>query len=208
MYDSATTIEGFLGATAARQPTPGGGAVAGLVGALAAALGEMVINFSIGPKNLEPYLAELKPALAELGRARELMQQLMVEDQLGYDAYSAARKLPKESPQRQEQLDAALLVCIRVPETIAATGIAILERCDHLVNFVNKWLLSDLAVCSDLAMAVIRCAIYSVRANLSQVTDPKDRQSIESSIGQLLSRAVELIQSVAPRIWERQQQGA
>jgi formiminotetrahydrofolate cyclodeaminase len=203
MYDSSTPIREFILATAARQPTPGGGSVSALVAALASSLGEMVVNYSIGKKGLEAFQDELKPALAELTRARELFLQLMVEDQAAYEAMTAAKKLPADSAERKDKLPAAVLVCIRVPESIAATGTAVLELCDRLVNFVNPWLLSDLAVCADLAMAAIRCAIYSVRSNLSSLDDPADRRSVEGRIGQILSRALTLIQSVAPRIWEK-----
>jgi formiminotetrahydrofolate cyclodeaminase len=55
-------------------------------------------------------------------------------------------------------------------------------------------------------MATTRCAIYNVRANLPDVKDPTDRSSIESTIRSLLGRAAELIQRVAPRIWERHEQ--
>ena len=41
MFDKTTTIEKFLDAAAAKQPTPGGGSVSALAGALAAAMGEM-----------------------------------------------------------------------------------------------------------------------------------------------------------------------
>jgi formiminotetrahydrofolate cyclodeaminase len=168
----------------------------------------MVVNYSIGKKGLEAYQNELKPALAELQRARQLLLELMVEDQMAYEAYSATKKLPADSKERQEKMPAVLLTCIRVPQTIAATSVAVLELCDRLVSFTNYYLLSDLAVCSDLAMAAIRCAIYSVRSNLKEITDADDRRSIETTIGQLLSRAVLLIQSVTPRIWERDRQGA
>ncbi len=205
MFDSSTTIAQFLNATAAKTPTPGGGSVSALVAAEAAALGEMVINYSLNKKGLEAFADELKPALAEMNKARSVLLQLMVEDQLAYDAFSAARKLPEA--ERQDKFPAALLTCVRVPETIAATGVAILEICDRLVNFVNYYLLSDLAVCADLAMAAIRCATYSVRSNLSAMDDPADRQSTESITNQLLHRALTLIQSAAPRIWERIQGG-
>jgi len=82
MYDSSHTIAEFVAATAAKQPVPGGGSVAALVGALGAALGEMVVNYSIGKKYLEPFADELTAALAELTRARSVMLQLMNEDQL------------------------------------------------------------------------------------------------------------------------------
>ena len=207
MYDSSTTIKDFLSATAARQPTPGGGSVSSLVAALAAALGEMVVNYSIGKKGLEAFQEELKPAQAELARARDMLLQLMVEDQLAYEALTAAKKTPPDSQERKEKMPAALLACIRVPESIAATGAAVLELCDRLVNFVNPWLLSDLAVCADLSMAAIRCATYSVRSNLSSLEDPDDRRAVEARVGQILSHSLLLIQSAAPRIWERIRQG-
>src|SRR5207237_1188503 len=79
--------------------------------------------------------------------------QLMVEDQSAYAALSATRKLPEGSPERQDRLPAALLASIRTPQAIAATAVAVLELCDRIAGFVNYYLLSDLAVCADLAMA-------------------------------------------------------
>jgi formiminotetrahydrofolate cyclodeaminase len=130
----------------------------------------------------------------------------MSEDQAAFEALSALQKQPADSPQRKDHYPAALLVCIRVPEAIAATSVAVLECCEKMITFINPHLLPDLAVCADLSMATIRCAIYNVRANLGDVTDPNDRRSIEGRIGQILSRAVMLIQNVAPRIWDRHAQ--
>jgi methenyltetrahydrofolate cyclohydrolase len=207
MYDSKQTIDSFLSATAARQPTPGGGSVTALAGALAAALGEMVITYSLGKKDLEAYASELRPAKEEFAKARELLLALMIEDQTAYETLSSARKLPPESPERAAIYPAALLACIRTPQSIAATGVAILELCDRMVNFVNYHLLSDLAVCADLAMAITRCGIYNVRVNMKEVLDQADRTRIESTTSQLLSHAAEIIRRVSPRIWERDAQG-
>src|SRR5688500_7571386 len=91
-YDQSRTLGQFLDATAAKQATPGGGSVTALTGALAASLGEMVLNYSIGRKGLEAFTNELKPALAELHRARQMLTQLMAEDQQAYNALIAARK--------------------------------------------------------------------------------------------------------------------
>ena len=44
MLDQSATIQAYLAATAARQPTPGGGSVAALTGALAVALAECCIS--------------------------------------------------------------------------------------------------------------------------------------------------------------------
>lgn len=206
-FTSDNSIKEFLAAAAAKQPAPGGGSVTALTGALAASMGEMVINYTVGKTSAAEYESELRPALAELTRARQVLLQLMIEDQLAFEALSAIKKLPADSPDRAEKLPAALLACIRVPQAMGATALAVLEICDRIINFVNFYLLSDLAVCADLAMATLRCSIYNVRVNLADLTDPEERRRIESTTSQLLTRAADVIRQVSPRIWARHELG-
>jgi formiminotetrahydrofolate cyclodeaminase len=203
IYERNTPIEQFLAATALRQPTPGGGSVAALAGALAAAIGEMALNYSIGRKDGAAIDVQLKPAVAELERARELLLHLMVEDQAAYEALSAILKLPTNSADRADRLPATILTCIRVPQAVGGTGVAILEQCDQVLDLVNPRLLSDLAVCAELAMATVRTAMYNCRVNLELVTDSADRQSIEATMSEILAHALALIQRIMPRLWAR-----
>ena len=207
MIDDCTTIRSFLDSAAAKQPAPGGGSVTALVGALSASMGEMVVNYSVGKKGLEQHQAQLKEAFGELHRARHLLLRLMVEDQLAYESLTAAKKLPHGARDRDVKIAAALLASISTPQAIAATASAILVLCDRLVDKVNYYLLSDLAVSADLAMATVRCAVYNVRVNLPDVSDAGERQSYESSMNQVLTHAALLIQRVSPRIWARHAEG-
>ena len=127
----------------------------------------------------------------------------MVEDQAAYKALTAARKLPQGSSEREAQLPVALLASIRTPQTIGLTAVAIIELCEHVTDFVNHYLLSDLAVGAELAMATVRCASYNVRVNLGDLIDPTEVQHIDDEVQQMLARAVRLIQRVNPRIWAR-----
>ncbi|HSU65485.1 MAG TPA: cyclodeaminase/cyclohydrolase family protein [Tepidisphaeraceae bacterium] len=206
-YDSNNTIAQFLDGTAAKQPAPGGGSVTALVGALSAAIGEMVLNYSVGKKGLEAHQPQLQAALKELHRARQLMAELMVEDQTAYQALTAARKLTRDSAEWKSDYPPAVLASIRTPEAIAATAAAILATCDRLVDSVNFYLLSDLAVCAELAMATVRCGVYNVRVNQSSLTDASDRERVDQTIAQILLHATSLIQRVIPRIWDRNAQG-
>src|SRR3954454_12967740 len=97
MYDQSHTIDAFLTAAAAKQPAPGGGSVTALAGALAASMGEMVVNYSLGKKNLAPHQPALTASLKELTNARNVLLMLMAEDQAAYEAMTALRKLPPES---------------------------------------------------------------------------------------------------------------
>jgi methenyltetrahydrofolate cyclohydrolase len=202
VLDRTSTIESFLDAAAAKQPTPGGGSVAALAGALAASMGEMVLNYSIGKKGLESHTDTLKTALDELTRVRKILLELMVEDQAAFESLTAAKKLAK-SGEGQDALLQAIKICIRVPQSIAAAAVAILHLSDIIVDIVNPYLLSDLAVCGDLAMATVRCAVYNVRINLPEIADEKLCWEIETATVQLLSRATMLIQHLSPAIWTR-----
>jgi formiminotetrahydrofolate cyclodeaminase len=164
-------------------------------------MGEMVLNYSIGKKNLAAYETELKAALAEFHRARRILLELMIEDQAAYEAMTAVRKLPENSPERNEIFSPTLLACIRVPQAMAVTALALLELCEKLTGKVNRYLLSDLAVCAELAMATVRCGLYNVRINLADVAEQADKESIQRSMTQLLSKATALVGRTIPAIW-------
>src|SRR3954466_4574414 len=95
--EPSASIAQFLDATAAKQPAPGGGSVTALAGALAAAIGEMVLQYSIGRKGVLPAdETKLREALAEMTRARNILVELMIEDQAAFGALSGARKACKD----------------------------------------------------------------------------------------------------------------
>lgn len=200
IYDKTQTIEAFLNAAAARQPTPGGGSATALAAALAAAMTQMVVNYSLGKKDLAQHQDELKQAMDQLNRAMQILLELMIEDQAAYEAFSQARKLPQDDPQRSGKLQAALLACIRVPQAIGATSAEILRLCDRLADRTNRYLLSDLAVAAELAMAAVRCSAHSVTANLSELTDPADKAGFQSALSSQNARCVGLIRSAIARI--------
>jgi formiminotetrahydrofolate cyclodeaminase len=196
MTDPTATIADFLTAAAAKQATPGGGSVTALVGALAASMGEMVLNYSVAKKDLLQHTQSNQQALHELTNARNVLTQLLVEDQLAYTAFTKAKKegIPPA------EMAAIVLACIRVPQAIGATGVAILEIANRVVGTSNRWLLSDLAVCGELAAATVRCAAHNVRVNLSEVSDVADRLKLESECDRMIIHAVQQVRLLMPAI--------
>ena len=199
-YDTSQTLEAFLNGAAAKQPTPGGGSVTALVGALAASMGEMVLNYSVVRKDLAQHEPQLRATLNEFTRARQLLLGLMVEDQAAYDALTRIRK---EGGPTDPRFAPALLACVRGPQAMATTAAAILDLVDKIGDKINPHLASDLAVCAELAMATTRCAVYNVRVNLGDVTDEAERRRFEVSNARTLSNATALIQRALNRIWSR-----
>lgn len=182
MQDKATSIEAFLNAAAAKQPTPGGGAVAALAGALAASMGEMVLQYSVAKKDLAAHAPLNSGILAELTRARGVLLELMAEDQAVFAELTAAKKAGGDTA---KFVDA----CIAVPQAIGTTALAILDLAGRVAGTSNRYLASDLAVCGDLAMAAVRASVHNVRANLSDVSEAR-RAELNADCVRLLTRGV------------------
>jgi formiminotetrahydrofolate cyclodeaminase len=199
MTDARSSLADLLNAVAAKQPTPGGGAVAGVCGALAAAIGEMTLNYSIGRKSTAQFDAELTHVLGELHTARAMMLELVAEDQEAFAELTAARKLDDADASKAKRLAAAVENCIAVPRTIGVTALSMLRIVGPVVEKSNKWLLSDLAVCVELAMATVRTAQYSVRANLGDV-DPERRAVLAQECDDHVRRGVGLVNVTLAKI--------
>lgn len=198
--ESTSSIGDFLVALAAKQPTPGGGSVAAMAGALAAAMGEMVLNYSVGKKDLAAHEPQLREALAEFTRARDMLCQLMLEDQLAFEKLTAARKACNNAGDSDPTFAAALLACIRIPQSIGAVASALLLLSERITPIVNKYLLSDLAVCAEMSMATVRCAAYNVRVNLADVSDSKERERLWATSEASMMKAASAIRRTIPAI--------
>nr|MBA2556262.1 cyclodeaminase/cyclohydrolase family protein [Chloroflexota bacterium] len=93
------TLHEFTGLLASSEPVPGGGSASAVAGALAASLLEMVAALSAGRPKYSPYERTIARAALEGARAREAFLELADRDAAAYAAFSAAMKLPHETPQ-------------------------------------------------------------------------------------------------------------
>src|SRR4029453_2512493 len=91
------TLQGYLDDVASANPTPGGGSVAAVVGALAAALGEMVANLTFDAERFAGARAELAPARDQLMRLREGLLELSAADEAAYGSYRRAASLQRDT---------------------------------------------------------------------------------------------------------------
>ncbi len=201
-YDLSTSIGEFLSAAASKQPIPGGGSIAALAGALGASMGEMVVNYSVGKKSLAAHQPQLEAALVQFHKARMMLLELMVEDQLAYQALTDAKKAPEGSPQRAAVVELSIS-CVSIPLTVAATAVAIIELSEKVARIANPYLLSDLAVCADLAMATVRCAGYNVRVNLPELSSDIDRKQSANQMESILFSATMAVQKASAAIWQK-----
>lgn len=171
------TLSQLLDDLAAKTPAPGGGAVAGTVGALAGALGEMVVAYSVGKKSLAQHADEHENAVKRLRMARSLMLALAHEDAQAYGLLSEIRRLPEDDPRRIEEEPEVRAAVLGAPRATMAAAMDLLRLLESLAPITNTWLHSDLAVAAVLAEATARSAWWNVRVNLS-LADEAERSGI------------------------------
>ena len=186
------SLSGFVGSVASSAPTPGGGSVVAHVGALAAALAQMVAGLTAGRKKYAAVDAEMKQiglSAAELGNS---LAALVDADARSYTAVSEAYKLPKEpddaAVRRTAAITEALLGASRVPLETARACAAVAELAATVATKGNTNAVSDAGVAALLADAACRGAAYNVRINVASLEDRSRGASLVAEAADLVAR--------------------
>lgn len=182
-------VEELLASIAAKTPTPGGGAVAALTAATAAALTQMVVNFSIGRKALAEYADLLQKAATDLEDLRRQALQLAEADAAAYHRLNELWKLDPEDERRQREWRDAVDAAIDAPQQVMALCETLLAQVSALVGKSNRMLRSDLAIAAEMAEAASRAAAWNVRVNLPLIEDQAGAADIERRMSRCLDDA-------------------
>ena len=165
----------YLAAVASGEPTPGGGSVVAVVGALAAALGEMVCNLSRGRSADAVAEPEVRDAAEQLSGLRERLTGAAAADEAAYRRYRAAASLPKgtetERAERLAALQLALVDAADVPLAVATACAAVAAALEPVARLGNRHALSDAVTGALLAEAALRGALLNVRGNAALLRD-------------------------------------
>jgi glutamate formiminotransferase/formiminotetrahydrofolate cyclodeaminase len=171
------TVQTYAAAASSGSPTPGGGSVAALAGALGTTMAAMAANFTVGKKKFESVEPEVRERLAACLRARDELLRLMDEDTRAYATVSAAYALPKETPEekkaRSAAIQAALVTAMDAPLRVVRECRAVMAPIVRLAEIANPNLLSDVGVAAILAEAALRAAKLNVEVNLKELKDAK-----------------------------------
>lgn len=165
-------LHAFLEALGRKTPTPGGGAAAGVVAAVGAALARMVVSYSVGKKSLAAHEPVLRESLDTLERGAGLLLELADEDAAAYGLVNELSRLPESDPRRQREWAAATRAGVDVPLAVMATCVDLLRRMEGLCGMTNPLLRSDLAIAAVLAEAGARAARWNVVVNAPNISEP------------------------------------
>ncbi len=202
----------FLDDLSSNSPAPGGGSVAALSSALAASLGSMVANLTIGKKSYNELSEENKlkvdESLKKCLSYKEEYVNFIEEDAQSFLKVMDIFKLPKETEEeklaRSKALQEGYKVALEVPKRLCEETLKVYPILGELANYGNKNAISDVGVAVIMAHASIESALLNVIINLGSIKDGeyvnKINAFIEATRKQSLQWKEEISKIVAEKL--------
>lgn len=181
-----TSIDDFLAHLASKDPTPGGGSAAAIMGAMGAALISMVCNVSFGKKGYEAAEPELREVCAQSEALRNRLTGMVAEDISAFGELMAAYKLPKETDEEKQRrslaIQASLKRATEVPLACARDCAEVIHLSRRAAEHGYLGVISDAGVGVSAAYAAARSAALNVYINVPSL---KDRAFAERALAEL-----------------------
>ncbi|MCG4579407.1 cyclodeaminase/cyclohydrolase family protein [Clostridium cochlearium] len=190
------TIKEFIYETASDSPAPGGGSIAALSAASAAALIEMVANLTIGKKGYEEVEEEMKELKGVAAEYKEKFINYIDEDSDSFNKIMDAFKMPKnteeEKKARTKIIQEGFKGAATVPLNVAKDAFELLALAEKVIEKGNQNAVTDGAVAAMSARTAVHSALYNVKINLGSIKDEefvnntkKEIEKLESNVDKI-----------------------
>ena len=165
MHNRDKSLARFGEELASSSPAPGGGGAAALCGALAAALGGMVVSLTVGKKKYAANESALRSLGERAKKAREELLDMIDGDAEAFAPLAHAYSLPKDAPDRAQILEEALCRAAASPVRIAELCCEVIEILEGCASMGSLLVLSDAASGAILAGSALSAAVVNVKVN-------------------------------------------
>ncbi len=193
-------IDHFLELLSSSSPTPGGGGIAALAGAMAAGLISMVSNLTIGKPKYADVQEEVKSILTRSEELRARLHQLVDADARAFGRIMEGYKLPKgtdeEKQARAAHIEEATLEASRVPLEIARLCSEVIDLALPAARITNVQAIGDVAMAAFLAEGALRGAVINIDINLRGVKDRTAADDLNRQAEALLPGLEEKVKAV------------
>ncbi len=177
------TLQEYLTELSSNSPTPGGGNVAALCGALSASLGTMVCNLTIGKKKYANVENEMISVKQKLESYQKTFVELGAKDNAAFEKVMEAFKLPKETDaekeSRSKKIEEATIGAADIPAQVMKTCADILPLLKIIIDKGNRNSLSDAGVAASLIGTAAKSAYLNVIINCSSLSNQTIAQEIK-----------------------------
>jgi glutamate formiminotransferase/formiminotetrahydrofolate cyclodeaminase len=187
----------FIEAVASNQPTPGGGAVAALAGALAAALAQMVAGLTVGRKKYAEVNEQAMGVLQAAESLRRELTQAVTEDAQAFEQVMAVmRNKALSDEERQAALEQATIGAAEVPLRVARLSAQAAHLAKQMAEVGNVNAATDAAAGGIMARAAVQVASLNVKTNAVTLKDQTLAQAWRDELAQLEAEVASLVAEI------------
>jgi formiminotetrahydrofolate cyclodeaminase len=189
------TLDEFLSEIASERVAPAGGTATAVVGAVGAALCEMVCIHTVENDDGDVETTALVEVRDDLNRQRGHLLQLadtdgrLVDDLFGADSGDVEQPEVKRS--------------IGVPLTIADSCLNVLELATDVTETGNRNAVADAATGVILTRSALGAAVFTVRSNVDQVSDASFVEDVERDVAEIENRGENAYERAMRNVEER-----
>ena len=193
----------YLEVLSSKAPVPGGGGASALAGALGNALGQMVVNLTVGKKKYAEVEEEMQEYLERLKTMQQEFLHLSDRDAEVFAPLSECYRLPsatlEEKEHKETVMEEKLLDASMVPVEIMEKALELLEILDVLADKGSRMAVSDVGVAVQFTRTALLGAVMNVYINTKSM---KNREKAEE-INQGAKRMIKIGTSQADEIYEK-----
>ena len=173
--------EDFLDVLASKEPVPGGGGAAALVGAVGVALGHMVGALTVGKKKYADVQEDILALNARAEALRARLVELVEEDARAFEPLSRAYGLPASTEEEKARKAAVMAQAL---DAACAAPLALMEALCQAIDLHREYAQKGTAIAiSDVGVGVACCKAALQGASLNVFINTKsmaDRAKAEA----------------------------
>ena len=190
------TCRDFVAALASSAPAPGGGGAAALVGAIGAALGNMVGALTVGKKKYADVEAEIVALREKCDALQAALLDQVPADAADFEPLARAYGIPKDDPDRPRLLEQATLTACDAPMRIMQLCCEAIEAVAVLAEKGSRLAVSDAGCGAAICRAALLSASLNVFINTRTLTNREAAEALNARANAMLDKYVPMADAV------------
>jgi len=197
----------FVEVLSSKEPVPGGGGAAALVGAIGMALGNMVGNLTVGKKKYKDVEPEVLEIMDEATKLQDKLVEMVDGDAEVFSEVSKVYKMPKETPEQKQErstaMEKALKLASSVPLDIMKVSKEAIKLHARLAEIGSQMAISDVGVGVLCLKAALLSGKLNVIININGIKDKDFVDKTSKEMENILSEALDLADKTYEKVEER-----
>ncbi len=183
------SIKEFLSKLSSGAPTPGGGSVAALCGAVACGLSSMVASLTVQNDKYAAVKGEMEEIIESAKEYIGFFTEQMDADAHAFEDVMKSYRMPKEKAEekkvRNRAIQQSLKGAAEVPFHVAQRALETMDLIERVIEKGNVQAVTDGAVAAMLMRTAVLSALYNTEINLASIKDDGYREKMGNGIQDL-----------------------